>query len=102
MLGRRQIREKIIQTLYAYQQNPINQGVLERNMIANLEKIQNLYVYQLNFLVSLKHLAENQIEIGKTKFIKTEADLNPNQKFGQMSLPISIPDHIIVFFCIKK
>ena len=81
MLGRRQIREKIIQTLYAYQQNPINQGVLERNMIANLEKIQNLYVYQLNFLVSLKHLAENQIEIGKTKFIKTEADLNPNQKF---------------------
>ena len=81
MLGRRQIREKIIQTLYAYQQNPINQGVLERNMIANLEKIQNLYVYQLNFLVSLKHLAENQIEIGKTKFIKTEADLKPNQKF---------------------
>ena len=81
MLGRRQIREKIIQTLYAYQQNPINQGVLERNMFTSLEKIQDLYVYQLNFLVSLKHLAENQIEIGKTKFIKTEADLKPNQKF---------------------
>ena len=81
MLGRRQIREKIIQTLYAYQQKPINQGVLERNMFTSLEKIQDLYVYQLNFLVSLKHLAENQIEIGKTKFIKTEADLKPNQKF---------------------
>lgn len=81
MLGRRQIREKIIQTLYAYQQNPINQGVLERNMFSDLDRIHNLYVYQLNFLIALKDLAENQIEIGKNKFIKTDEDLNPNQKF---------------------
>lgn len=81
MLGRRQIREKVIQTLYAYQQNPINQGVLEKNMFADIEKIQQLYVYQLNFLLALKNVAENQIEIGKTKFIKTEENLNPNQKF---------------------
>lgn len=81
MLGRRQIREKIIQTLYAYQQNPINQVVLEKNMFSDLEKIHNLYVYELNFLVALKRVAENQIEIGKNKFIKTDANLNPNQKF---------------------
>lgn len=81
MLGRRQIREKIIQTLYAYQQNPINQGILERNMFSDLEKIQNLYVYQLNFLIALRQVAEMQIEIGKNKFIKTDEDLNPNQKF---------------------
>ena len=29
----------------------------------------------------LKDLAENQIEIGKNKFLKTDADINPNQKF---------------------
>lgn len=81
MLGRRQIREKIIQTLYAYQQNPINQGVLERNMFSDLEKIQNLYVYQLNFLIGLRKVAEHQIEIGKNKFIKTDENINPNQKF---------------------
>lgn len=81
MLGRRQIREKIIQTLYAYQQNPINQEILEKNMFSNLEKIQNLYVYQLNFLIALRQVAEMQIEIGKNKFIKTDEDLNPNQKF---------------------
>lgn len=81
MLGRRQIREKVVQTLYAYQQNPINQVILEKNMFSDIEKIQHLYVYQLNFLLALKRLAEKQIEIGKTKFIKTEENLNPNQKF---------------------
>lgn len=81
MLGRRQIREKIVQTLYAYQQNPINQGILEKNMFSDIEKIQQLYVYQLNFLLALKKVAENQIEIGKNKFLKTEENLNPNQKF---------------------
>ena len=81
MLGRRQIREKVIESLYAYHQNPIQYEVLEKNMFSDIEKIYNLYVYQLNFLVALKYLAEKQIEIGKQKYIKSDADLNPNQKF---------------------
>lgn len=81
MLGRRQIREKVIESLYSYYQNPIQYEVLEKNMFSEIEKIYNLYVYQLNFLVALKDLAENQIEIGKQKYFKSDADLNPNQKF---------------------
>lgn len=81
MLGRRQIREKVVENLYAYQQNPIAYDVLERNMFSEIEKIYHLYVYQLNFFVALKDLALNQIEIGKQKFIKSEQDLNPNEKF---------------------
>lgn len=81
MLGRRQIREKVVETLYSYYQNPIKTDVLERNMLTEIEKIYHLYIYQLNFLVALKDLAEKRIEIGKNKFLKTEADTNPNQKF---------------------
>ncbi len=81
MLGRRQIREKVIETLYAYNQNPINHDVLERNMFSDIDKIYRLYVYQLNFLVGLKDLAQHQIEISKNKFLRTEKDLDPNQKF---------------------
>ncbi|WP_374361284.1 transcription antitermination factor NusB [Cloacibacterium sp.] len=81
MLGRRQIREKVVQTLYSYHQNPIKTDVLEKNMFTEIEKIYHLYIYQLNFLVALKDLAENQIEIAKNKYIKTEEDLNPNLKF---------------------
>lgn len=83
MLGRRQIREKVIETLYSHHQNPINADVLERNMLTEIDKIYHLYIYQLNFLVALKELAEEQIEIGKKKFLKTENEINPNQKFIQ-------------------
>lgn len=81
MLGRRQIREKIVESLYSYYQNPIAADILEKNMISQIEKIYHLYIYELNFLVGLKHVAEQQIEIGKNKFIKTESSTNPNQKF---------------------
>ena len=81
MLGRRQIREKIVESIYSYYQNPIKFDVVEKNMFKEIDKIYNLYIYQLNFLVALKDLAERQIEIGKTKFIQTEKETNPNQKF---------------------
>ena len=81
MLGRRQIREKVIESLYSYHQNPIKFDVLEKNMFSEIDKIYHLYIYQLNFLVALKDLAERQIEIGKKKYIKSENDTNPNQKF---------------------
>ncbi|KMQ71274.1 transcription antitermination factor NusB [Chryseobacterium koreense] len=81
MLGRRQIREKVVESLYSYQQNPLKYDVLEKNMFSEIEKIYHLYIYQLNFLVALKDLAERQIEIGKNKYLKTENEINPNQKF---------------------
>ncbi|WP_027376027.1 transcription antitermination factor NusB [Kaistella palustris] len=81
MLGRRQIREKVVESLYSYSQNPLKFEVLEKNMFSEIEKIYHLYIYQLNFLVALKALAEKQIEIGKGKYIKTDDNTNPNQKF---------------------
>ena len=83
MLGRRQIREKIVESLYSYQQNPIKFDVLEKNLFSGIDKIYHLYIYQLNFLVGLKQVAERQMEIGKNKYIKTDDDTNPNQKFIQ-------------------
>lgn len=81
MLGRRQIREKVVESVYSYYQNPIKFDVLEKNMFSGIEKIYNLYIFQLNFLVALKDLAEHQMEIGKNKYFKTDSDVNPNQKF---------------------
>lgn len=82
MLGRRQIREKVVESLYSYHQNPIKFEILEKNMFSEIEKIYHLYIYQLNFLVSLKDLAERQMEIGKNKYIKTDDNANPNLKFS--------------------
>ncbi|PIE50475.1 MAG: antitermination protein NusB [Flavobacteriales bacterium] len=83
MLGRRQIREKVVEMLYSYQQNPVRYDVLENKMFSEIEKIYHLYIYQLNFLVGLKEIAEQQIQINKNKFIKTKETEHPNQKFIQ-------------------
>ena len=83
MLGRRQIREKVVESLYSYQQNPIKFDVLEKNLFSGIDKIYHLYIFQLNFLVALKNVAERQMEIGKNKYIKTDDNTNPNQKFIQ-------------------
>lgn len=93
MLGRRQIREKVVQTVYSYYQNPVKFDVLEKNMFAGIEKIYYLYIYELNFLVALKELAEHQIEIGKNKYIKTDADTNPNQKFINNQVLIKLEEN---------
>ena len=93
MLGRRQIRERVVETLYSYHQNPIKFDVLEKQMFLGIEKIYHLYIYQLNFLVALKDLAEKQIEIGKNKFIKTDHELNPNQKFIRNQVLIQLEEN---------
>ena len=49
MLGRRQIREKVVEAVYSYYQNPVKADVLEKNMFSQIDKIYHLYIYQLNF-----------------------------------------------------
>ncbi len=93
MLGRRQIREKVVESLYSYQQNPIKFDVLEKNLFSGIDKIYHLYIYQLNFLVGLKQVAERQMEIGKNKYIKTDDNTNPNQKFIQNQVLKKIEDN---------
>lgn len=93
MLGRRQIREKVVETLYSYYQNPIKFDVLEKNMLTEIEKIYHLYIYQLNFMVALKELAEMQIEIGRKKYLRTDAELHPNQRFVENLVLRKIEDN---------
>ena len=81
MLGRRQIREKVTQAVYAYYQNPIKVDVLEQNMFSEIEKIYYLYIYQLNFIIALKEAAERQIENDRNRYIIAEKHINPNRKF---------------------
>ncbi|MCG2792801.1 MAG: transcription antitermination protein NusB [Weeksellaceae bacterium] len=93
MLGRRQIREKVVESLYAYYQNPIKLEAVEKNMFSEINKIYDLYIYTLNFLVGLKSLTEDQIEIGKHKYIKTTENENPNQKLVRNQILIQLENN---------
>jgi N utilization substance protein B len=82
MLSRRQLRIKALQALYAFIQSvndQLDQG--ENEMIRSLEKLYEIYIYQLSFLIEIVDFSGKRIEENKKKFIPTEEDLNPNTRF---------------------
>ena len=53
----------------------------EKDLFTGIEKIYDLFVYQLAFLIELKHVAGVMMEEAKIKRLPTQDDLNPNLKF---------------------
>lgn len=83
MLGRRQLREKAMQAIYAWKSSgdDSDQRTIEKNMLKGVDQIYDLYIYLLNLLSFQKAVAEHKIELAKNKNFTTEKDLNPNLKF---------------------
>lgn len=53
MLGRRQLREKAMQAIYAWKSagEDADQRVIEKNMLRGVDQIYDLYIYLLNLLI---------------------------------------------------
>lgn len=87
MLSRRHLRVKVLQALYAYFQSgnlKIDQG--EQQLILSVNKLYELFIYQLSFLVELQRYAERRQEDNKLKHLPTPDDLNPNMRFVKNSV----------------
>lgn len=73
-----------MQALYGFFQSENKDLVkVERDMLNGIDKIYDLYIYQLAFLLELKHVANVLIEEAKNKKLPTKEDLDPNMKFVQ-------------------
>ena len=83
MLGRRQLREKAMQAIYAWKMagEDSDQRAIEKNMLKGVDEIYDLYIYLLNLLNFQKTIGEHKIELARNKNFPTEKDLNPNLKF---------------------
>lgn len=83
MLGRRQLREKAMQSIYAWKTagEDSNQRLIENNMLKGVDEIYDLYTYLLNLLRFQKTIASHKIDLAKNKQLPTPQDLNPNLKF---------------------
>jgi len=82
MLNRRQIRIKALQMLYAYYQSgSTDMAATEKSLHQNMDKLYDLYIWQLSLLVEVHDFAEAWLEEAKKKQLPTEEDLNPNTKF---------------------
>jgi transcription antitermination protein NusB len=82
MLSRRHLRIKALQALYGHFIKADNDLALaEKNLLKSTERLYELAVYQLSFLVEIVKFADKRIEENKKKFYPTQEDLNPNTKF---------------------
>lgn len=82
MLYRRHLRIKVLQALYAYYTDgstDLSSG--ERQLLQSINKLYELFILQLSFLLETKRFAEQRMEENKLKFYPTDNDLKPNLKF---------------------
>lgn len=84
-----------MQALYAFFQSD-NQDLpkAERELFSGLDRIYDLYIYQLAFILELKHVALSLLEDAKHKRLPTAEDLNPSLKFVENKFIIQLEENI--------
>jgi N utilization substance protein B len=94
MLSRRHLRIKVLQAIYAFiQSGTADLAKGEKQLLISIEKLRELLVYQLSFLIEVRDFAHNRIEESKKKFFPTEEDLNPNLRFVENRALLLIEDN---------
>jgi N utilization substance protein B len=81
MLSRRHLRIKVLQALYAFfQSDGDDLAAGEKQLVKSTEKLYELYIHQLSFLIRLVDFTRNRLEDAKKKYYPTEEDLHPNTR----------------------
>ncbi|MEI6766874.1 MAG: transcription antitermination factor NusB [Bacteroidota bacterium] len=94
MLSRRVLRIKAMQAVYTFSlAGNDNLGDADRRMMAYIEKIHDLFIYQLSVLAEIVDVSAGIIETGKQKYFPTEEEKNPNLRFINNRLVRAISDH---------
>ncbi len=82
MLNRRFLREKTLQTLYAFYQGGADDArIAEKNIEFGAHKLYELYIRLASVIIELSDFAQRRIDEGKQKHVPTEAEKNPNLRF---------------------
>lgn len=82
MINRRNIREKVTKSLYAFYQSD-NKDVIagEKELFHSIDKIYEIFLYYFALSFDLKFFAANYNEERKQRKITIESDLNPSLNF---------------------
>jgi len=82
MLNRRHLRVKVLQSLYAFfQSGNTSLDAGEKELLFGIDKIYDLYLYQLTLIMDIGRQARKIIEDNKNKKRPSADDLNPNTRF---------------------
>jgi len=81
MLSRRHIRIKVLQALYtSTRQGELDGAVLEKNLTSSIERIEELYGYELKLLDELRKACAHFMELAQNRKLAANVERNPNRK----------------------
>ena len=103
MLSRRHIRVKVMQSLYSYLSNKVNEmPVAERAMLKHFDEVVELKLVIISLWIQLVKHADNFYDEGKKKHLPTELDLNPNTRFVDNDIITSVRNDLHVMDKVAK
>ena len=97
MLNRRHIRIKVMQTLYAFKGTE-SDGFKkdEKFLLHSLDSMYDLYLSMLTLLVEVHKKAEDKQEKKQKKFLATHEEKNPNSKFINNEVLLSLRENMLL------
>tara|TARA_B100000900_G_scaffold342494_1_gene305907 strand:- start:26 stop:958 length:933 start_codon:yes stop_codon:yes gene_type:complete len=94
MLNRRHIRIRVLQFVYSWHKsNREDIKSVEKHFLKSLNKIEELYLLLLLYILEIRDFAENFSEDSKKKKLPSSNDLNPNKKFINNLFLKKLRDH---------
>ncbi|HZH69824.1 MAG TPA: transcription antitermination factor NusB [Flavobacteriaceae bacterium] len=97
MLTRRHIRVKVLQSIYAYQnEHEANLQKQEKFLIYSMEQMHDLFLLMLDIMVQVQNHAESFMLKSQKKFLATETDKKPNRKFVENRVLKQISDNKVL------
>lgn len=87
MISRRQLRIKILQTLYAYYSKEDRQVIkAEKELLYSINKTYDLYHSIFVLFIDIADYSESRIELALKKHVPSDEDLQPNTRFIDSNL----------------
>lgn len=94
MLSRRQLRVKVLQALYAYfQSDKKDLAVAERELFRSVEKVHELYIYLLQFVLELAEADKADVDELQNKYFPDQDELKARLRLYQFSFVKSLTEN---------
>ena len=82
MLTRRHIRVKVLQSVYALNQNEHpDLSKQEKFLFYSIDQMHDLYLLMLQLMIEMRDHAENYLDVSKKKHLATDLEKNPSTIF---------------------
>jgi N utilization substance protein B len=103
MLTRRHIRVKVLQSIYALNQNEHpDLSKQEKFLFYSIEQMHDLYLLMLQLMIEMRDHAENYLDVSKKKHLATDLEKDPSRTFVENKVLRLIDSNSILEGTVKK